>query len=90
MSSRSNRISASLGGEAFINICSDFVVSERRGLADKEVSTGFTTVVSQPLALIDTPAVNADAQADTRSRTMKYILFNISRIFPERFASGLF
>ncbi|CAK9167133.1 unnamed protein product [Ilex paraguariensis] len=70
-SSRSNKISTSFGGEALINTRSDFVVSARRGLADKEISTGFTIVVSQPLAPIDAPAVNMDTQADTGSCTGK-------------------
>uniref|UniRef100_A0A5B6YT97 Uncharacterized protein n=1 Tax=Davidia involucrata TaxID=16924 RepID=A0A5B6YT97_DAVIN len=68
-STSSNKISASLGGEAPIDNHSDFVVSEGRGLADSEVST---PMVCQPLAPIGTPAVNTDAQeADKRSHTIK-------------------
>ncbi|KAA8531702.1 hypothetical protein F0562_006581 [Nyssa sinensis] len=69
----SNKISASsLVGEVPNDIHSDFVVSEGRGLADPEISTGTTPMVSQPLAPIGTPSVNTDAQeADKRSHTIK-------------------
>ncbi|KAM5551400.1 hypothetical protein ABKV19_026301 [Rosa sericea] len=56
-------ISANLGknstvanGEAGNNIRSDFVGNEGRGLANTEVSAGFNTTGTQPLAPIGTPA----------------------------------
>ncbi|KAK9285011.1 hypothetical protein L1049_024193 [Liquidambar formosana] len=72
VSSGSNKMPASLGGEAANSMHSDFVGTEGRGLANTEVSAGFNTnAVSQPLAPIGTPAINADAQGDIRSQAIK-------------------
>ncbi|XP_062002882.1 uncharacterized protein LOC133720542 isoform X1 [Rosa rugosa] len=75
---RSTLNSANLGknspvanGEAGNNIRSDFVGNEGRGLANAEVSAGFNTTGTQPLAPIGTPAVKSDGQADIRSQTMR-------------------
>ncbi|CAL5326257.1 unnamed protein product [Camellia sinensis] len=72
VSTSSNKISASLGGEAPNNMRPNFVVSEGRALVNMEASTGFATMVSQqPLAPIGTPAVNSDVQADKRPHNIK-------------------
>lgn len=61
----SGKVSASSGGEAANNIRPDFVTTEGRGLANPELSTGFnTSLVSQPLAPIGTPAVKSDSQTN--------------------------
>lgn len=71
VSSSSNKISTPFGGEVANPIHSDFIGTEGRGLATKEVSVGFNaTTASQPLAPIGTPAVNTDVQADIRSQTI--------------------
>ncbi|XP_004301560.1 PREDICTED: uncharacterized protein LOC101306533 [Fragaria vesca subsp. vesca] len=58
-------------GEAGNSIRSDFVATEGHGLANTEVSAGFNTTGTQPLAPIGTPAVKSDGQADIRSQTMR-------------------
>ncbi|XP_050379280.1 uncharacterized protein LOC126796485 isoform X2 [Argentina anserina] len=58
-------------GEVGNGILSDFVGSEGHGLANTEVSAGFNTTVTQPLAPIGTPAVKSDGQADIRSQTLR-------------------
>ncbi|KAK3015776.1 hypothetical protein RJ639_005431 [Escallonia herrerae] len=68
---RSNKIYSSVGGEAVKNVRSDYVVSDGRGFVNKEVSSGFSTMSTQPLAPIGTPTTNADADADIRSQTIK-------------------
>ncbi|XP_052195227.1 uncharacterized protein LOC127803195 [Diospyros lotus] len=73
VSAGSNKISTSLGGESANNVRSNFVASEGQGLANTEASTSSTTVVSQPLAPIGTPAVNSDLQADKRHHNIKSI-----------------
>lgn len=68
------KISVSLGGEAPNNIHSNFVASSGRGLLNMEASTGFATIVSQPLPPIGTPvALNSDMQADKRPHNIKYV-----------------
>lgn len=70
----SSKISVSLGGEAPNNIHSNFVASAGRGLLNMEASTGFATIVSQPLPPIGTPvALNSDMQADKRPHNIKYV-----------------
>ncbi|XP_010270022.1 PREDICTED: uncharacterized protein LOC104606489 [Nelumbo nucifera] len=58
--------STSLGGEAAKNILSD-----GRALASGVSSGVATTMISQHLAPIGTPAVNSDSQADMRSHSIK-------------------
>ena len=52
---------------------SDIIASEVQGSAYKDVSTGFTAVVSQPLAPIGTPAGSNGSQADKQFHTAKYV-----------------
>lgn len=61
-------------GEAGNSIRSDFVATEGHGLANTEVSAGFNTTGTQPLAPIGTPAVKSDGQADIRSQTMRFVV----------------
>lgn len=71
----SNKISVSLGGEAPNSIRSNYVASEGRPLLNMEISTGFGTIVSQPLPPIGTPvALNSETQADKRPHNIKYLL----------------
>ncbi|XP_059623865.1 uncharacterized protein LOC132266874 isoform X2 [Cornus florida] len=70
VSIHSNKISASFTGEAPDSIHSDFVVSDQ-GLANLEVSTGFNSMVSQPLSAIGTPAGSTDTQTDRKSNAIK-------------------
>ncbi|XP_024022745.1 uncharacterized protein LOC21386270 [Morus notabilis] len=66
----SGKVSASSGGEAANNIRPDFVTTEGRGLTNPELSTGFnTSLVSQPLAPIGTPAVKSDSQTNRPIQT---------------------
>lgn len=67
----SNKISASLVGEALTSIHSDFGGSEGRGLVKKEPSTDFSTLASHSLAPIGTPTADADIQTGIRSHTTK-------------------
>lgn len=68
----SNKISVSLGGEAPNSIRSNYVASEGRPLLNMEISTGFGTIVSQPLPPIGTPvALNSETQADKRPHNIK-------------------
>lgn len=72
ISTSPNKISASVGGEIPIKSNhSDIIASEVHGSAYKDVSTGFTTVVSQPLAPIGTPAGSNGSQADKQFHTAK-------------------
>ncbi|PSS36082.1 Chitinase-like protein [Actinidia chinensis var. chinensis] len=72
VSTSSNRTSASLDGEAPNKIHSNIEAPEERVLVNREVSTGFTTMVSQTLAPIGTPvAANSDNQADKRPHNIK-------------------
>ncbi|XP_059623867.1 uncharacterized protein LOC132266876 isoform X2 [Cornus florida] len=73
VSTHSNKTSASFAGEAPVH--PDFVVSEQ-GLANLEVSTGFTSMVSQPLSAIGTSSGNTDTQADRKSNTVKSLPSN--------------
>ncbi|XP_058010481.1 uncharacterized protein LOC110646856 isoform X2 [Hevea brasiliensis] len=67
----SNKISVSVDAESN-NIRSDLVGTDGHGLANVEVSAGFNApLASQPLPPIGTPALKTDAQADTRSQTIK-------------------
>ncbi|CAN4082898.1 unnamed protein product [Withania somnifera] len=68
-----NKISASVGGEIPNKSShSDIITSEVHGSAyNKDVSTGFTTMVSQPLAPIGTPAGSNGSQADKQFHTAK-------------------
>lgn len=61
-------------GDGGSSIHSDFVGTEGRGKANTEVSAGFNTTGSQPLAPIGTPAVKSDGQADIRSQTMRCVV----------------
>ncbi|CAN4079656.1 unnamed protein product [Withania somnifera] len=72
ISTSPNKVSASVGGE-IPNKSShlDIIASEVHGSAYKDVSTGFTTVVSQPLAPIGTPAGSNESQADKQFHTAK-------------------
>ncbi|KAL6993746.1 hypothetical protein U1Q18_011863 [Sarracenia purpurea var. burkii] len=71
VSTTSNKVSASLGGEAATNFCSNFAASQGHGLVNMEVSKGFPTMVLQPLAPIGTPfSVNSDT-ADKRPHNLK-------------------
>ncbi|KAM6564342.1 hypothetical protein CsatB_024340 [Cannabis sativa] len=59
----SSKVSVSSGREAPNNIRPDFA-TEGRELGNRELSSGFnTTLVSQPLAPIGTPALKSDPQA---------------------------
>ncbi|XP_057501319.1 LOW QUALITY PROTEIN: uncharacterized protein LOC130785214 [Actinidia eriantha] len=72
ISTSSNKTPASLGGEAPNKIHSIIEAPEGRVLVNRDVSTGFATMVSQPLAPIGTPvAANSDAQADKRPHNIK-------------------
>ena len=74
VSTSSNKTPASLGGEAPNKIHSIIEAPEGRVLVNREVSTGFATMVSQPLAPIGTPvAANSDAQADKRPHNIKSV-----------------
>lgn len=67
-----NKILASVGGEiSNKSNYSDIIASEVQGSAYKDVSTGFTAVVSQPLAPIGTPAGSNGSQADKQFHTAK-------------------
>ncbi|OVA15811.1 hypothetical protein BVC80_1825g52 [Macleaya cordata] len=71
---KSNKTStSSLVGESASSITSSSLHTDRQGLANVEVGSGFTnSIVSQPLAPIGTPAtVNSEAQAVIRSHSMK-------------------
>ncbi|XP_062102039.1 uncharacterized protein LOC133810364 [Humulus lupulus] len=62
-STNSSKVSASSGREAPNNIRPEFVATEGRELGNRELSSGFnTTLVSQPLAPIGTPAMKSDSQ----------------------------
>lgn len=66
-SNNAKKTSASLGGEATSNVHAAFVVNEGRG-----ASSGFNAaIVSQSLAPIGTPPLNADVQTDMRSQSIK-------------------
>ncbi|KVI09057.1 uncharacterized protein LOC112510798 isoform X2 [Cynara cardunculus var. scolymus] len=65
-----NKISVSMVGEAS-NIRSDFVGSEGRSLVNKELSTEYSTMASQPMAPIGTPSADTDVQTGIRSHTSK-------------------
>ncbi|XVE82790.1 hypothetical protein DITRI_Ditri16bG0033800 [Diplodiscus trichospermus] len=68
VSASSNRNSASASGE----VHRDLVPSEGHKLANSEVPAGFgSTIASQPLAPIGTPAIKSEAQADIRSQSVK-------------------
>ncbi|GFY80989.1 hypothetical protein Acr_01g0007980 [Actinidia rufa] len=72
VSTSSNRTSASLDGEAPNKIHSNIEAPEGWVLVNREVSTGFATMVSQTLAPIGTPvAANYDTQADKRPHNVK-------------------
>ncbi|KAJ8546155.1 hypothetical protein K7X08_018738 [Anisodus acutangulus] len=72
ISSSPNKISASVGGETpNKSNYSDIIASEAQGSAYKDVSTGFTAVVLQPLAPIGTPAGSNGSQADKQFHTAK-------------------
>ncbi|KAK6924066.1 hypothetical protein RJ641_010266 [Dillenia turbinata] len=72
ISTNSNKNSMSLGGEVGKSTHTDFLVTEGHGLGKVDVSSGKSpSTVSQPLAPIGTPAVNTDAQNDTRAHNMK-------------------
>ncbi|XP_038722737.1 uncharacterized protein LOC120014758 isoform X2 [Tripterygium wilfordii] len=64
----SNKISTPMIGEGAGSIRSEFVASEGHGFSNSEVSAGFNSLVSQPLAPIGTPAVKSDIQSDIRSQ----------------------
>ncbi|XP_042483548.1 uncharacterized protein LOC122063937 isoform X2 [Macadamia integrifolia] len=71
VSNNSNKIPTSLD-EAASNKCSESVITDGRALSNVEVSPGFTsTVISQPLPPIGTPAVNTDVQTEKRSHNIK-------------------
>ena len=68
-SASSGKVPASSGGEAVNSSRPDFVATEGREFGNRELSTGFnTTLVSQPLAPIGTPALKSDSQ------TIRYFL----------------
>ncbi|MCD9637611.1 hypothetical protein HAX54_020989 [Datura stramonium] len=72
ISTSPNKISALVGGEIPNKTnYSDIIASEAQGSAYKDVSAGFTTVVSQPLAPIGTPAGSNGSQADKQFHTAK-------------------
>ncbi|XP_010263559.1 PREDICTED: uncharacterized protein LOC104601792 isoform X2 [Nelumbo nucifera] len=72
VSTNSNRTPTSLDGEAARNIHSDSVATDGRALANVGMSTGFaTTIMSQSLPPIGTPAMNSDSPADIRSHNIK-------------------
>ncbi|XP_015168896.1 uncharacterized protein [Solanum tuberosum] len=72
ISTSPNKIPASVGGEiSNKSNYSDIIASEAQGSAYKDVSTGFTAVVSQPLAPIGTPAGSNGSQADKQFHTAK-------------------
>lgn len=52
---------------------SDIIASEAQGSAYKDLSTGFTAVVLQPLAPIGTPAGSNGSHADKQFHTAKYV-----------------
>ncbi|KAF8023152.1 hypothetical protein BT93_F0600 [Corymbia citriodora subsp. variegata] len=64
--SSSKRISPLRSGETMTMGHHDFATKDGRGLANIEVSVGFSaSMVSQPLAPIGTPAAKSEAQADS-------------------------
>ncbi|KAF3615329.1 hypothetical protein FXO38_26575 [Capsicum annuum] len=72
ISNSPNKISVSVGVEIpNKSNYSDIIGSEVQGSVYKDVSTGFTTVVSQPLAPIGTPAGSSGSQADKQFHTAK-------------------
>ncbi|XP_059293651.1 uncharacterized protein LOC132046866 isoform X1 [Lycium ferocissimum] len=72
VSTSPNKSSASVGGEIpNKSNFSDIIASEAQGSGYMDVSTGFTTVVSQPLAPIGTPAGSNGSQADKQFHTAK-------------------
>lgn len=74
ISNSPNKISVSVGVEIpNKSNYSDIIGSEVQGSVYKDVSTGFTTVVSQPLAPIGTPAGSSGSQADKQFHTAKYV-----------------
>ncbi|XP_016497546.2 uncharacterized protein LOC107816357 [Nicotiana tabacum] len=69
-----NKIFASVGGEPQNkNNYSDVIASEAHGSVYKDVSTGYTTVVSQPLAPIGTPSGSNGSQPDKQFYTAKLL-----------------
>ncbi|XVF59429.1 hypothetical protein PTKIN_Ptkin07bG0275100 [Pterospermum kingtungense] len=70
--SASSKRSPASASEVMNNVRSNFVATEGHNLANSELSAGFgTTIVSQPLAPIGTPAIKTDAQADIRMQAVK-------------------
>ncbi|KAJ4964443.1 hypothetical protein NE237_024382 [Protea cynaroides] len=71
VSNNSSKTPTSLG-EAASNMHSESVVTDGRALPNVEVSPGYTsTLISQSLPPIGTPAVNTDVQAEKRSHNIK-------------------
>ncbi|PON39803.1 hypothetical protein PanWU01x14_302320 [Parasponia andersonii] len=67
-SANSGKVSRLSGAEAANNTRPDFVGTEGRELGNRELSSGFnTTLVSQPLAPIGTPALKSDSSQTIRS-----------------------
>ncbi|XP_038699848.1 uncharacterized protein LOC119997101 isoform X2 [Tripterygium wilfordii] len=73
VSGTSNKVSTPMIGEGASSICSESVASEGHGFSNIEVSAGFSSLVSQPLAPIGTPAVKSDIQFDIRSQPIKFL-----------------
>ncbi|KAJ8567250.1 hypothetical protein K7X08_019458 [Anisodus acutangulus] len=72
ISTSPNKISAYVGGEIpKKSNYSDIIASEAQGSSYKDVSTGFTTVVLQPLPPIGTPAGSNGSQADKQFHAAK-------------------
>lgn len=74
--STSKRISSLRSGETVTTGHTDFATTDGRGMANIEVSVGFSALmVSQPLAPIGTPAAKTETQADSVPQKIMYILY---------------
>ncbi|CAA2995762.1 Hypothetical predicted protein [Olea europaea subsp. europaea] len=69
VSTSPNKLSTPLARQSSTNSPLDFVASEGKSLSDNEVAAG-TTEVSQPLAPIGTPALNAETLSETPSHAI--------------------